>query len=238
MTGRARCRRFKSGVRHVHEPYRGGRGPDADPPRGESGSRRDHCAELGDGHGRRGFDGSRRVWHHAVPGVECGASHRAVPDRVGDLSGAGAGRQPARADPHGRVDELRGAAHLGQRADLLCRVHRDRRDRLLVAGQRKRGQVQFAGTARRVLRTNWTCPLFRQPAELAEQTGESVESMREAIDWLCQKAQRKRGQVQFAGTARRVLRTNWTCPLFRHTRSFGSRTPPARHAPATTSPRA
>ena len=24
----------------------------------------------------------------------------------------------------------------------------------------------------------------------------------------------KRGQVQFAGTARRVLRTNWTCPLF------------------------
>ena len=26
---------------------------------------------------------------------------------------------------------------------------------------------------------------------------------------------RKRGQVQFAGTARRVLRTNWTCPLFR-----------------------
>ena len=25
----------------------------------------------------------------------------------------------------------------------------------------------------------------------------------------------KRGQVQFAGTARRVLRTNWTCPLFR-----------------------
>jgi hypothetical protein len=25
---------------------------------------------------------------------------------------------------------------------------------------------------------------------------------------------RKRGQVQFAGTARRVLRTNWTCPRF------------------------
>jgi len=24
----------------------------------------------------------------------------------------------------------------------------------------------------------------------------------------------KRGQVQFAGTARRVLRSNWTCPLF------------------------
>ncbi len=29
--------------------------------------------------------------------------------------------------------------------------------------RRKRGQVQFAGTARRVLRTNWTCPLFRRP---------------------------------------------------------------------------
>ena len=29
-----------------------------------------------------------------------------------------------------------------------------------LAGCRKKGQVQFAGTARRVLRTNWTCPLF------------------------------------------------------------------------------
>jgi len=28
----------------------------------------------------------------------------------------------------------------------------------------ERGQVQFAGTARRVLRTNWTCPLFPAPA--------------------------------------------------------------------------
>jgi hypothetical protein len=28
---------------------------------------------------------------------------------------------------------------------------------------RKRGQVQFAGTALRVLRTNWTCPLFLRP---------------------------------------------------------------------------
>ena len=28
--------------------------------------------------------------------------------------------------------------------------------------------------------------------------------------------QEKGGQVQFAGTARRVLRTNWTCPLFPH----------------------
>ena len=27
-------------------------------------------------------------------------------------------------------------------------------------------------------------------------------------------AEGKRGQVQFAGTARRVLHTNWTCPLF------------------------
>jgi len=33
--------------------------------------------------------------------------------------------------------------------------------------------------------------------------------------------ERKRGQVQFAGTARRVLRTNWTCPLF-HSRPIGS----------------
>jgi hypothetical protein len=45
----------------------------------------------------------------------------------------------------------------------------------------KRGPVQFAGTALRVLRTNWR--------------------------W-------KRGPVQFAGTALRVLRTNWTSPLF------------------------
>jgi len=29
--------------------------------------------------------------------------------------------------------------------------------------RRKRGQVQFARTARRVLRTNWTCPLFLPP---------------------------------------------------------------------------
>ncbi len=29
----------------------------------------------------------------------------------------------------------------------------------------KRGQVQFAGTARKVLRTNWTCPLFPTPAD-------------------------------------------------------------------------
>ena len=30
-----------------------------------------------------------------------------------------------------------------------------------------------------------------------------------------QRKERKRGQVQFAGTALRMLRTNWTCPLFR-----------------------
>ena len=30
---------------------------------------------------------------------------------------------------------------------------------------RKRGQVQFPGTARRVLRRNWTCPFFPQPAD-------------------------------------------------------------------------
>jgi hypothetical protein len=28
----------------------------------------------------------------------------------------------------------------------------------------EKGQVQFAGTARRVLRTNWACPLFPQDA--------------------------------------------------------------------------
>jgi len=35
------------------------------------------------------------------------------------------------------------------------------RSKLFATLRRKRGQVQFAGTARRVLRTNWTCPLFR-----------------------------------------------------------------------------
>jgi deoxyribonuclease V len=30
----------------------------------------------------------------------------------------------------------------------------------------KRGQVQFAGTAQRVLRTNWTCPLFSDQVQL------------------------------------------------------------------------
>jgi hypothetical protein len=33
-----------------------------------------------------------------------------------------------------------------------------------LSGRRKREQVQFAGTALRVLRTNWTCPLFRRRA--------------------------------------------------------------------------
>ena len=32
---------------------------------------------------------------------------------------------------------------------------------------------------------------------------------------LTLRAYPKKGQVQFAGTARRVLRTNWTCRLFR-----------------------
>ena len=40
--------------------------------------------------------------------------------------------------------------------------------------------------------------------------------------WLIGCSAGKRGQVQFAGTARRVLRTNWTCPLFPpRTSSFG-----------------
>ena len=41
----------------------------------------------------------------------------------------------------------------------FCRAHVARMLQP-VAQVGKRGQVQFAGTARRVLRTNWTCPLF------------------------------------------------------------------------------
>ena len=34
---------------------------------------------------------------------------------------------------------------------------------------------------------------------------------------IVQTSWEEKGQVQFAGTARRVLRTNWTCPLLPHT---------------------
>ncbi len=55
---------------------------------------------------------------------------------------------PDRLQRHQRPDYRR----VGPGAGRLCQR---------AGGQRKRGQVQFAGTARRVLRTNWTCPLFR-----------------------------------------------------------------------------
>ena len=42
----------------------------------------------------------------------------------------------------------------------------------------------------------------------------------------------KRGQVQFAGTAQRVLRTNWTCPLFCSANVAGTRRVPSPDEPS------
>ncbi len=80
---------------------------------------------------------------------------------------AAAGRPVARrglqgAEPHPRAAPGVHRIEVGGRAMNPTSDEKGDRSNLPERPAAKRGQVQFAGTARRVLRTNWTCPLFRR----------------------------------------------------------------------------